>query len=58
MNKNKIILYDLDGNEVELYISKKEPVIEIISKNKKKSYYIEQGYKDLDFIEKFGKSIN
>ncbi|MBU3146692.1 hypothetical protein [Clostridium sp. CF012] len=54
----EIILYELDGDKVEIYISKKEPVIEIISKNKKKSYYIEEGYKDLDFINKFGKSIN
>lgn len=54
----EIILYELDGDKVELYISKIEPVIEIISKNKKRSYYIEEGYKDLDFINKFGKSIN
>ncbi len=54
----EITLYELDGDKVEIYISKKEPVIEIISENKKKSYYIEKGYKDLDFINKFGKSIN
>jgi hypothetical protein len=53
----EITLYELDGNKVEIYISKKEPVIEIISKNKKKSYYIEEGYTDIDFINKFGKSI-
>ncbi|MGH4137563.1 hypothetical protein [Clostridium sp.] len=53
-----IILYELDGDKVEIYISKKEPVIEIISNNKKKSYYIEEGYEDLDFINKFGKRIN
>jgi hypothetical protein len=54
----EIMLYELDGDKVEIYISKKEPVIEIISKNKKRSYYIEDGYEDLDFISKFGKSIN
>lgn len=54
----EVILYELDGNKVEIYISKKEPVIDIISKNKKRSYYTEDGYKDLDFINKFGKSIN
>ena len=54
----EIILYELDGNKVEIYISKKEPVIEIISKNKKRSYYIEEGYQDVDFLNKFGKSIN
>lgn len=54
----EVILYELDGDKVEIYISKKEPVIEIISKNKKRSYYIEDGYKDLDFINKFGISIN
>jgi hypothetical protein len=53
----EIVLYELDGSKVEIFISKKEPVIEIISKNKKKSYYIEEGYKDIDFINKFGKSI-
>lgn len=53
-----IILYELDGEKVEIYISKKEPVIEIFSKNKKRSYYIEEGSKELDFINKFGKSIN
>ncbi|MCB2290046.1 hypothetical protein LGK97_09730 [Clostridium sp. CS001] len=54
----EVTLYELDGDEVEIYISKKEPVIEIISKNKKRSYYIEQGYTDIDFINKFGQSIN
>ena len=54
----EIILYELDGDKVEIYISKKEPVIEIIIKNKKRSYYIEEGYKDLDFINKFRESIN
>jgi hypothetical protein len=54
----EIILYELDGDKVEIYISKKEPVIDIIVKNKKKSYYIEEGHKDLDFINKFRESIN
>lgn len=54
----EVTLYELDGDEVEIYISKKEPVIEVISKNKKRSYYIEQGYTDIDFINKFGQSIN
>lgn len=54
----RIILSKLDGDKIEIYISKKEPVIEIISKYKKRSYYIEEGYKDLDFINKFVKSIN
>jgi len=53
----EIIFYELDGNQIEIYISKKEPVIEIISKNKKRSYYIQEGYKDIDFINEFGKSI-
>lgn len=46
----EITLYELDGNKVEIYISKKEPIIGVISNNKKRSYYIEEGYKDLDFI--------
>ena len=54
----EIVLYELDGDKVEIYISKKEPVIEIIIKNKKRSYYIEEGFNNLDFIDKFGKSIN
>lgn len=53
----EIVLYELDGDKVEIYISKSEPVIEIISKNKKRSYFIEEGYKDIDFINKFGESI-
>jgi hypothetical protein len=53
----EIVLYELDENKVEIFISKKEPVIEIICKNKKKSYYIDAGYKDIDFINKFGKSM-
>ena len=54
----EVIIYELDGDKLEIYISKKEPVIEIISKNKKRSYYIEEGYEDLDFIKKFGKGIS
>ncbi|MGV8981480.1 hypothetical protein [Clostridium sp.] len=53
----EIVLYELNGDKVEVIISKKEPVIEIISENKKKSYYIEKGYKNLEFINKFVKSI-
>ncbi|MGH4123462.1 MAG: hypothetical protein ACREV6_11110 [Clostridium sp.] len=52
-----ITLYELNGDKIEVFISKKEHVIEIVSDNKKKSYYIEEGYKDSEFINKFGKSI-
>ncbi|MBU3144070.1 DUF5673 domain-containing protein [Clostridium sp. CF012] len=52
-----IILYELNGDTTEVYISKKEHVIEIIRDNKRKSYFIEKGYKDSEFINKFGKSI-
>jgi hypothetical protein len=53
----EIILYELNGEKVEIFISKKEPIIEIISKNKKRSYFIEEGYKELEFINEFGKSL-
>ena len=52
-----IEFYKLDGDKVEIFISKKEPIIEIVRNNKKRSYFIEKGYEDLEFVNKLGKSI-
>lgn len=54
----EITLYKLNGEKVEIFISKEEPIIEIIRDNKKRSYFIEEGYKVQEFISKFGKSID
>ena len=48
----EIVLYQLNGDKVEIITSNKDPVIEIIRNNKKRSYFIEEGYKELEFINK------
>lgn len=52
-----IQLYNLNGDKIEISISKKEPIIEIRYNNKKRSYFIEDGYKDSEFVNKLEKSI-
>lgn len=53
-----IKLYELTGDKVEIFISKSEPILEIKTNNKKRSYFIESGYENLKFINKFGESID
>ncbi|MBZ9688640.1 hypothetical protein G9F72_020155 [Clostridium estertheticum] len=53
-----ITLYELNGDKVEIFISKKEPILEIISDTKKRSYFIESGYENSKFVNKFGESIH
>lgn len=52
-----ITLYELDGNKVEISISKKEHILEIRRDNKKRSYFVEEGYDNLKFLNKLGKAI-
>ena len=52
-----IKLWDLRGDIVRIYISKKEPIIEIIRNNKKRAYFIEDGYKDSEFVKEIRKCI-
>lgn len=54
----EITLYELNGDEVQIAIYKKEPIIEITRDKKKRGYFIEEGYEYLDFLNEVRKSMN
>jgi hypothetical protein len=54
----EVTLYESNGDKVQVYIYKKERIVEITSNSKKRSYFIEEGYEYLDFLYEFCKSMN